>query len=363
MSNTIKHKTIIVIDEKLPYLLNGINHATGGASVQSQNWILGFESQGFTPIIVSSLDIENKSSYFVERHTKIKGLKNPFSLLKVSLRFFKILKKYKPNFIYISIPFWSNVLFILPANLLGVKIVQRVSNDNLVLQRAKQKFDKLKYLFYEWGLKKSSIILCQNEYQKDNFRGSFPEKHIIKLHNPFIYKSCEIIDQRKYIAWIGLFQYQKNLPMLYEIAKNSPNIEFRIAGKLSEFVDDRTRNSLDELKELKNIMFMGLIPRNKISDFLSEAYCLLNTSRYEGFSNTYLEALSVNTPIVTRAATDPDGIIKKNRLGFVAEEYDELPSLLDKVIRENLEDRSYLSDYVKKNHSPIIQAKKLLKYI
>ena len=44
-------------------------------------------------------------------------------------------------------------------------------------------------------------------------------------------------------------------------------------------------------KFLPNIKFVGFIPRNEISSFLGDAYLLLNTSFYEGFSNTFLESL------------------------------------------------------------------------
>ena len=355
----MKSKNVIIVDENLPYLLNGLNHPVGGASVQTSNWIHGFESNGFIPIIFSSVNLKNESCYNIEPSPKIKGFRRPFLLMKVATMFFKVLVRYRPEFIYLSTPFWSNFIFILPANLLGVKTIQRISNDNLILSRARKKFNKIKYLFYVLSLKKASILLCQNNYQKKHFKLEFPSKQILKLYNPFLFKSNDTAIEREYVAWIGLFQYQKNLPALYKLAKNLPNIEFKIAGKAYENIDGDTHDAINLLRELNNVTFIGLLPRDKISNFLSKAYCLLNTSRYEGFSNTYLEALSVGTPIVTRKKTDPDSIIEKYNLGYVEESYKDLPKAINKLVNEKF-DYDYLHKYIINYHNPKSLTDKLI---
>ena len=360
--NNLKEKNIILIDENLPYSLNGINYSVGGASVQTQNWMLGFDLNGYNSIVVSSACIKNKSSYIIESSPKIKGFSRPFSLLKVSFFFLKVLRKYRPKFVYLSIPYWSNFVFILPAKFLGIKIIQRISNDNLVLSRAREKFNIAKFFLYKFSLKFSSIILCQNDYQNEIFKSDFPKKIIFKIHNPFLYKYHKIINKRKYIAWLGLFQYQKNLLALYEIAKKLPQINFKIAGEPYKKVDNETTIALNFLKKLKNVEFIGLLPRDNISEFLAHAYCLLNTSRYEGFSNTYLESFSVGTPVVTRCETDPDGIIKKYNLGFSEELYENLPKVINYAIDMKC-DFNRIQQYFVEYHCPKSLANELLKKI
>ncbi len=70
------------------------------------------------------------------------------------------------------------------------------------------------------------------------------------------------------------------------------------------------------LTKLQNVEFVGLIPHDEVTSFLTEAYCLLNTSLFEGFSNTFLEAFSVGTPVVT-LGVNPDFILTIYDLGFV----------------------------------------------
>jgi glycosyltransferase involved in cell wall biosynthesis len=48
-------------------------------------------------------------------------------------------------------------------------------------------------------------------------------------------------------------------------------------------------------------------------------------------SNTFLEALSVGTPIICPARVDPDGIVARHHLGFVAADDEELSRLVDRA--------------------------------
>jgi glycosyltransferase involved in cell wall biosynthesis len=66
---------------------------------------------------------------------------------------------------------------------------------------------------------------------------------------------------------------------------------------------------------------------------LSESYILLNTSHFEGFSNTYLEAFSVGTPVFAMEKADPDSIIKNNRLGYIYKDVDDLVSIFKNITK------------------------------
>ena len=57
-------------------------------------------------------------------------------------------------------------------------------------------------------------------------------------------------------------------------------------------------NLLSELDLTGHIDFLGYIPADRIADYYSQAFCMMNTSRLEAFNNTPLEAMSLGCPVV-----------------------------------------------------------------
>jgi glycosyltransferase involved in cell wall biosynthesis len=199
----------------------------------------------------------------------------------------------------------------------------------------------------------------------------FPKRPCHILHNPFnaavIDHVPKGLDQKKYVAWIGVFSAQKNMQLLCNVAKAQTKMQFRIAGMPSKSIDAETKSILAELDALKNVKFIGYVKRKNILSFLSNAYCLLNTSSYEGFSNTFLEAFAAGTPVLCPSRVDPDGLVADNRLGYTAENDLELVDLLIKIRSLTADAFKRLSvrcrSYVLTAHNPETQAGKLIDYL
>ena len=360
-----RQKRILIVDENLPYLLNGVNAATGGASVQTYSWLKGFEKLGYELHIGSSLRIENNSGYEIHNTGRESKKQTIIALYITFQRLFRVLWKVRPEFIYISIPYWSNIFLILCSKILRIKVIQRISNDNLVDERARMLFGRKKYFFLVKSLKLSDIICCQNTYQFDNVNEKFKKKKVIKLTNPYVYDPIGLDARTRtkaYIAWIGLFQHQKNLNGLLFIAKNLPNYQIKVAGQEGLNIDKETKLDIVELKKCPNVEFVGLLSRKEIHNFLSKAYCLVNTSHYEGFSNTFLEAFSVGIPVITRKQIDPDFIIQENNLGYVVENINDFPIKIENLIKSN-NNYDHIIPYLLTKHDPKVLAQQLVFHI
>ncbi len=213
---------------------------------------------------------------------------------------------------------------------------------------------KFEARMYRLGVKMADHISCQNEYQFKAMKKKYPDKNIFISHNPFRVKAPLKITEREYIAWIGNFRHAKNIPALADAAEKLPQYKFKIAGGNFEKTDTDAEEGLNKLKELPNVELVGYVSNSDIPDFLNKAYILLNTSRTEGFSNTFLEAWSVGTPVVSTENVNPDNLIRKHDLGAVSKSYEELPELIDNFIKtgkhEELSENCY--NYVLKYHDP-----------
>lgn len=358
---------ILFINFNMHQLYLNENIPVGGATVQTSNWIKGFKEIG-CKVGVLGFKNTNKQVFeeneieFVASYEKEKGMRILRNFYYRIPQIYKAISSFDPDIIYSDVPSWQTIMFSTISKLQKRLFIQRISNDNMVDKRIISQNGKLKYLVFRMGLKSSEVILCQNDYQFDILKKRYPGKVIHKFHNPFLAdNNIEILKSRNYVAWIGIFQHQKNMDALLRIALTLSSIEFRIAGDAEDGIDAETMNTIRELKKLNNVIFVGYIENRKIPHFLSGAYCLLNTSYYEGFSNTYLESFSVGTPVVTTKSTDPDQIIEKNHLGFISDTYEELPACIMKII-ENDPNESYgiARQYLVKYHNPKTLAMNLL---
>ncbi len=243
------------------------------------------------------------------------------------------------------------------------KLILLVKSDKDV----SKDLDHLSYkdkIINKYLLKMSHKIICQNNKQLNDLSIYYSRMGKI-IKNPFLNKEYNKIinSQREYIAFLGSFRPVKNIKAILELAKNNINIRFKVAGDFTGEINDDNERIIKALKKLENVTMVGFIPHQDVGRFLSKAICLLNTSFYEGFSNTFLEAFNVGTPIVT-LGVNPDQILTKQKLGFVTT-LEEFPILYNKYL-SNLDYELYSKrsiNYLYMNHSYKEKAKELIKIV
>jgi glycosyltransferase involved in cell wall biosynthesis len=313
-------------DDKIINLLLQDEKPSGGSAVQALGWIHGLSEKGQDVYVMTNAAPagaikeackEIKLVPMFEAHKGIRWLRWLYYRVP---HINKEIKHVRPDYLYQGIPGWTSFFLGLICYQLKIKYVLRVSNDFLVDDRFYNSYSRTHRFFQNLGFKLSDSILCQNEYQLNIIKNEFPEKKAFKISNPVYLKPTEGYDDiqaKTYIAWLGLFQYQKNLKLLFEIASLLPGESFMVAGKELSTIDPESRVYLQKLQQLANVKFTGFLHRDQVLPFLAKAKFLLNTSHYEGFSNTFLEAMSVATPVITSQHVNPDGIISNNKIGLV----------------------------------------------
>jgi glycosyltransferase involved in cell wall biosynthesis len=367
---------ILFIDFTLPYLLKDVDYPIGGWAVELNAWIKGLTAcghevgvltwKGANNFIGRPLEFELIETYDPEKGIKI--LKYFYAYIPI---LFRKSSEYQPDVIIQACAGLGTGIMAFISRRLNVPFVHRIANDMDVDQRYQKKLMKYEQKAYKYGLRNSSMVLCQNKYQYKCLDSKFPNKPIQIILNPFFapvqVNTCiPSNSERTYIAWLGIFQYQKNMPLLYEIARQLPDIVFKIAGIHGKTVDKITYQALFDLEQLPNVEFVGYLSRQEVLPFLANAKVLLNTSHYEGFSNTYLEAFYSGTPVIAPVRSDPNNIIQKNRLGLSVKENEDFP-----VQIRHFFNKKYLFEktcqrcryYVMEHHDPETQAKKLIEFV
>lgn len=281
-------------------LLENADYAyVGGAEVRIKKQIEYLQSSGVSIEIItyipekSEFRIIGKSGiiYYNLYHSG----KNSTLLLISDL--FSIFKSMKSIIIYKRAYDAYLLLYNLLARLFRKKIVFAVAADNHCNLHTSMSFNGfLNGLSYYLGVYLSSRIILQSDHQLQLISPSLLKKSTV------IYKGTDesISDEkipsfkeRKYFLWVGRFSVEKRPELLKNLAKSGHSI--KIAGRISE----KYKNLLQELQKFPNIEYLGILNATELRMRYKEAIALLNTSDFEGFPETFIEAWIYGTPVIS----------------------------------------------------------------
>jgi glycosyltransferase involved in cell wall biosynthesis len=361
---------IAYVDFDLPYALSKHDYPAGGTAIEWTNWIHGFNQNKIDFTLISFKGSKNMLDLnLIEAYDLDKGIPKFRLLFYQFPMIFKAIKKSKATHVIQQNSGFLSGLVALSCLIQKKQFVYRVGSDIDVESKVSNKLGLIKNLFFQFAFSNANYIVCQNNYQYQKVKLRFSGKKIFTIYNPFNLDKIKKIkrsENRKYITWIGNFRPVKNIAFLYPIAKKMPNQKFLIIGTEFKNMSSSVRNDITRLKKLKNVEFTGYLSKNPILEILSKSYLLINTSKYEGFSNTFIEALSVGTPILTSPNANPDFLVSKNKLGLVVNyNTDDYVTSINKIIEETNYSNFYSKSlkFVMEKFDSKIQSNKLVNFL
>ena len=144
----------------------------------------------------------------------------------------------------------------------------------------------------------------------------------------------------------------KRLEVLLDIAERAPDLQFDVAGT-HDGEDQYSIAVLARAQKVQNVRLLGRVPREEMPALYRAAACLCCTSGHEGFPNTFLEAWCQGVPLMS--SFDPDHLIARRGLGYVAHDAVELTSAIRRLLasdKEWLELSERCRTYYFENHTP-----------
>ncbi len=173
---------------------------------------------------------------------------------------------------------------------------------------------------YALGRQSADVIVIQHDHQRMLLSPRLRNRLVLV---PNLVRSFS--DQpRAYEAttfdaiWIARIRAVKQLEHFLDLASSVPDLCFAVVGEFDPRENRAWRASLEaRLAALKNLAFLGPQRAEDVLALLARSKVLVNTSRFEGFPNTMLEAWSVGVPVVS-LSVDPGGVIEREGLGLVS---------------------------------------------
>lgn len=284
----------------------------GGAERQISEIANYFDEADYEIIFIT---FENSLNDVYKLNNDIKRIVVPFtwkgnkffrSLGNIKLIFFvrNILKDEKPN-VVISFLIYTNIITILAKRGLGIKTIVSERN-NPVKQKISFHWNLARKLLY----KHSDIVIAQTKYIQNwlsvNCKANVQliPNHIRNLPNPHKIRTPIIVS-------VGRLHKVKGFDLLIqafsEVSKDFPQWKLQILGEGQE------RYNLEKLIEDLNLTGKVEMPGhvNNIEEWFDKAGLVVQFSRYEGFPNVLLEAMSMGAPVISsNCFSGPSDIIK-----------------------------------------------------
>lgn len=172
-------------------------------------------------------------------------------------------------------------------------------------------------LLYVYGLRRADAIVTQTETQRRLLRQNFGlQARLIPNCWTEEPSAPEKPDKQSFVLWVGTLRYIKRPDLFLDLAESLPEVRFVMVGGPAKGEGTLYEQIVQRAQGIANLTFAGFIPFPEVGQYFDHAALVSNTSPKEGFPNTFLQAWCRGIPVVS--FYDPDGVIRRQQLGFVA---------------------------------------------
>lgn len=173
----------------------------------------------------------------------------------------------------------------------------------------------------EYGIRRANCIVTQTSDQAGLLERNYRRKADAIIPN-FHPSPSERIDKsgQRTVLWIAGIKPWKRPEVFLDVADSLRDLEdvrFVVVGANASGRGDRswTDALLRRMASAPNVQYLGARSQGEVNELLARAHVFVNTSRYEGFPNTFIQAWMREVPVVS-LHVDPDRLLERERTGI-----------------------------------------------
>lgn len=165
---------------------------------------------------------------------------------------------------------------------------------------------------YPLGLRLADAIVCQTEEHRAALRARCGrESALIRTGHP---SQESAAGAGTGILWVGRAHPLKQPELFVELAERLPAERCVMVLMRDRLHPELMRKVRARAGELRNLTLHEDVPLPDVGRFFEDAKLLVNTSTYEGFPNTFVQAALQSVPILSWKV-DPDGVLAGHGIG------------------------------------------------
>jgi len=219
------------------------------------------------------------------------------------------------------------------------------TSSNVDVQRRMKVADKhfirrhLESGLLSYGIRRAHRIVTQTDHQAhlltQNF-GRQPDAVIANFHPA----PTEVIDKSALprILWVANLKRLKQPDVFLRLAHTLRDIDgarFVMigAGAIRMGESPWHASLMRAIAAAPNVDYLGQLSQEDVNAELAKAHVFVNTSLYEGFANTFIQAWARGAPTVS-LNVNPDGIFGSDAIGFHAGTEERLAEIVRRLITD-----------------------------
>ncbi len=145
----------------------------------------------------------------------------------------------------------------------------------------------LKGIVSAWGIDPDKIVVVYN-----SFKPNLPKEEKKELRHEFGIERPTVISVGRFVPWKG---FKVLMDAVALVQKDIPDVQLEIAGS----GDDSEYVTYANKHEYNFVKFLGLVDHETLMKRIRAADCFALNTGYEGLSHLLLEAMALETPVVT----------------------------------------------------------------
>jgi glycosyltransferase involved in cell wall biosynthesis len=322
------------------YLKPGSRKNVGGAQRQQHLLATRLREEGHTVSFISferSGDTYERVDGFDVWKTLPKT-SDPVRGLEAFVKLFRSIRRVDADVFYVRGNPPLCILSSYSCSLLGKSLVYGVANDsNIELARLSSHHELFRYtplkLLYLSAIRRAAHVVSQTDYQWNLLGDVFGIRSTVIPNGYTVPPDDDVLPQseRSSVLWVGCLDADQKRPDRFlQLAERLPDVDFRMIGWSYSSDEEYGEEIVHHAEALSNLTFTGFVPPDRIDQYYSRAVMLVNTSEYEGFPNTFLEAWRFGVPVVSLNHT-LDGVLTDQGIGYYAGTMDEMSRIVTRL--------------------------------
>jgi glycosyltransferase involved in cell wall biosynthesis len=173
----------------------------------------------------------------------------------------------------------------------------------------------------EYGLRHADHVVVQTEQQARLLQENYQRTADAVIPN-FHPQPLDLIDKSGplLVVWVANLKPWKQPEAFVRLAADLSDLkEVRFIMIGTAGVGDRKWNEdvMARIRASPNIDYLGERNQSEVNECLARAHVFVNTSVYEGFPNTFIQAWMREVPVAS-LHVDPDGVLEREKIGLRA---------------------------------------------